>query len=70
MSPTSRTTTESEAPAPAPASTSAPTSETPPGAFDTSDAVNVTKTFEEAMEAGYLGAVYDDGDYTVKGVTA
>lgn len=63
MSPTSRT-TEPAAPAPT------PTSETPPGQFDTSEAVNVTTTFEEAMEAGYLGAIFDDGDYTVKGVTA
>lgn len=47
------------------------TSDAPaPGAFDTSDAVNVTTTLEEANEAGYLGAIYDDGDYTVAGVTA
>ena len=39
-----------------------------PGAFDTSEAVNVTTTLEEANEAGYLGASFDDGDYTVAGV--
>lgn len=44
-------------------------SEETPGAFDTSEAVNVTTTLEEANEAGYLGAVYDDEDYTVAGVT-
>jgi hypothetical protein len=43
--------------------------ETAPGTFDTSEAVNVTKTLEEANEAGYLGAVYDDDDLTVQGVT-
>jgi hypothetical protein len=40
-----------------------------PGSFDTSEAVNVTTTMEEATEAGYLGAIFDDGDYTVQGVT-
>lgn len=40
-----------------------------PGEFDTSEAVNVTTTQEEAQEVGYLGAVYDDADYTVAGVT-
>lgn len=40
-----------------------------PGAFDTSEAVNVTTTQEEAQEVGYLGATWDDADYTVAGVT-
>jgi hypothetical protein len=44
--------------------------ETKPGAFDTSEAVNVTTTFEEAHEAGYLGAKFHDDDLTVAGVTA
>lgn len=44
-------------------------SETAPGEFDTSEAVNVTRTYEEAQEVGYLGAIYDDADYTVEGVT-
>ena len=43
--------------------------EAKPGEFDTSEAVNVTTTQEEAQEVGYLGAVYDDADYTVAGVT-
>lgn len=43
--------------------------DTAPGAFDTSEAVNVTTTLEEANEAGYLGAVYDDDDLTIAGVT-
>jgi hypothetical protein len=49
--------------------TSEEKADTPPGAFDTSEAVNVTKTLEEADEAGYLVAVYDDDDLTVQGVT-
>lgn len=39
-----------------------------PGSFDTTDAVNVTKTLDEATEAGYLGAIFDDSDLTVAGV--
>jgi hypothetical protein len=44
--------------------------ETKPGAFDTSEAVNVTTTLDEAHEAGYLGAKFHDDDLTVAGVTA
>lgn len=40
-----------------------------PGSFDTSEATNVTTTLEEANEVGYLGATFDDEDYTVAGVT-
>lgn len=40
-----------------------------PGAFDTSEAVNITETYDEALEVGYLGVIFDDGDYTVDGVT-
>lgn len=41
-----------------------------PGAIDTSEAVNVTTNLEEATEAGYLGASFDDEDLTVEGVTS
>jgi hypothetical protein len=41
-----------------------------PGSFDTSEAVNITTTMEEATEAGYLGVSFDDSDLTVAGVTA
>ena len=44
-------------------------SEPAPGSFDTSEAVEVTTTMEEATEAGFLGASFDDADYTVAGVT-
>jgi hypothetical protein len=40
-----------------------------PGSFDTTEAVNITTTVEEADEVGYLGVSFDDGDYTVEGVT-
>jgi hypothetical protein len=34
-----------------------------------SEAVMTTNTLEEATEAGFLGVSFDDGDYTVSGVT-
>ena len=42
---------------------------TPPGEFDTSGATDSALTLEEANEKGYYGYTFDDGDYTVAGVT-
>lgn len=40
-----------------------------PGEFDTSDATDSALTFEDSLDKGFFGYVYDDADYTVGGVT-
>jgi hypothetical protein len=43
--------------------------DTAPGALDVSEATDSALTLEEANEKGFYGYVFDDGDYTVAGVT-